>query len=133
MTRWPLILLCAVMACSTDGQRSDEISLGSVTRCEAPRAPAKLSPLDVDQRSTAFFSIHPLPLLQNHGGPVLSNPRIVAVFFGADPLQPETEALLQSYGCTSAWHEAVAEYGVGDAIYERSLRVAGIPGHRKRR
>jgi hypothetical protein len=83
--------------------------------------------LDADAHRMEFFAAHPMPLLQNQGGPVLRNPRIVAVFFGDDPLQRETEMLLQSYGCTNAWRQAVAEYGVGDAIYERSVVIPTFP------
>ncbi len=38
-----------------------------------------------------------------------------------DPLQQKTELFLQSYGCNSAFRDAVNEYGVGDATYERSI------------
>ena len=48
-------------------------------------------------------------------------------------LQSETEAMLLSYGCTAAWRDAISEYGVDDAVYERSLVIPEFPsvhGHR---
>ena len=110
--------------CETVG---GDVVLLDAPRCSAPLPPASMPPITVDPHRAAFFAAHPLPLLVDHGGLVVRNPRIVAVFFGDDPLQRATEALLQTYGCSTAFREAVAEYGVGDALYERSVVVPAFP------
>src|SRR5262249_9276507 len=42
-------------------------------------------------------------------------------------LQHATEALLQSYGCTTYWREGVNEYGVGDLLYKRTIVFPNVP------
>lgn len=97
-------------------------SVGEVTVCGAPRGP-QLQPLTSSEAQRAFAARHPWPMLQQQGGQVQQRARLVAVFFGDDPLREPTEALLQSYGCTRWWREAVAEYGVGDYVYARTIVV----------
>lgn len=119
-----LVVLALLGACS---EADRQITVAEVTRCGPAQPPAVLPALVQSARQADFFGRHPLPQLLNQGGRVLRNPRVVAVFFGDDPLQESTEALLQSYGCTEMWREAVAEYGVGDATYERSVVVPSFP------
>jgi hypothetical protein len=122
---WLVALACLVAAC--DAAPSNQITVNVVTRCGAPQPPSQLPAPPSDPHRDAFFSSHHLPLLLNQGGPVFQNPHLVAVFFGDDPLRQPTEALLQSYGCTSFWREAVSEYGVGDATFERSVVLPSFP------
>jgi hypothetical protein len=75
----------------------------------------------------AFFTQHPLAQLLKDAGRILTSPRITAVFFGADPLQPKTEALLKSVGCTTAWRDEMNEYGVGDALYDHTVVLPSFP------
>jgi hypothetical protein len=117
--------IAVALGCSSGDPET--ISIGEVRVCREARPPTELPPLVPDAHRAAFFATRPLPLLETQGGPVLRNPRVVAVFFGDDPLREKTEALLKSYGCTSAWHEATSEYGVGDALYERSLVLPEFP------
>jgi hypothetical protein len=118
-------LACLATAC--EAAPSNQLTVDVVTRCGAPQPPGELPALPSDPHREAFFASHRLPLLLNQGGPVFKNPHLVAVFFGDDPLRRPTEALLQSYGCTSFWREAVAEYGVGDATFERSVVLPSFP------
>jgi hypothetical protein len=114
-----------VLLCACSG--SQQLAVDHVERCGPPQGPASLPALMPDARTSAFFASHPLPQLQNGGGPVLASPRITAVFASDDPLREPTEALLQSYGCTSYWREAVAEYGVGDIALDQSLVADDMP------
>jgi hypothetical protein len=118
-------VVAAALGCSSEDPET--ISIGEVRVCREARPPTELPPLTADARSAEFFATRPLPLLENQGGPVLRNARMVAVFFGDDPLRERTEAMLKSYGCTSAWHESTSEYGVGDALYERSIVLPEFP------
>jgi hypothetical protein len=92
-------------------------SVGDVTIC-GPSLQSLPTPTD-SQR--AFAAAHPWPQLQYQGGSVFKSPRVVSVFFGDAPHRDRTEALLQSYGCTTWWREAVAEYGVGDLTWARTV------------
>jgi hypothetical protein len=121
------LALVAVLSCGSGGNDSNEVVVASVTRCTAARAPAVAGELPLEGRRKEFFSKYPLAQLQYGGGRVLSAPRIVGVFFGADLMQRATEALLASYGCTSYWRDAVNEYGVGDALYARTVSLSEFP------
>lgn len=81
----------------------------------------------MDGRHQQFFAKHPLAQLAYHGGATLPSPRIIGIFLGDDKLQRSTEALLQSFGCTPYWRDAVAEYGIGDALYERTVPIKELP------
>lgn len=94
---------------------------GEVTVCGPPQGPLLQTLPEPSDSQRKFAAAHPWPSLLNQSGPVQKSPRVVAVFFGDDPLRESTEALLQSYGCTTWWREAVAEYGVGDFTYARSV------------
>ena len=113
--------LFAEIACSPVDHDHSEIAVATVERCTEATAASPAPDIPLQGRRKEFFGQYPLAQLQNLGGPVLKAPRIVAVFFGNDWMQSSTEALLQSYGCTSLWHDAVNEYGVGAALYERSV------------
>jgi hypothetical protein len=106
---------------------SSSIPVIELKRCGAAGHSPSSPELVADAHRAEFFRTHPLPLLQNQGGPILRNPKIVAVFFGNDPLKEETEAVAQSYGCTQYWKDAVLEYGVGELAYERSVVVPEFP------
>jgi hypothetical protein len=71
----------------------------------------------------AFFTTHPMPQIVNQGGKVLSNPKIVPIFFAGDAMADALEDFVGSFGCTDHWRKAVGEYGVGDAIASTSVRL----------
>jgi hypothetical protein len=122
------LLAALVSSVSCDSQSvSNEIVIDSVTRCTEPRPPEALAPLPLEGRRQEFFSQYPLAQLIYQGGPILASPHFIPIFFGSDPLQHWTEALVQSYGCTSEWRAAVSEYGVGDALYVRTVVFPKFP------
>jgi len=113
---------CSQATPSTSAPPADQIAVETVTVCTEPRAAPPLAELPVTpERREAFFSKLPLAQTTNKGGRILSSPRIVGVFFGEDPMQKMSVDLLESYGCTSYWRNAVNEYGVGDALYARTM------------
>jgi hypothetical protein len=120
----PALLIGAACAPS---ETSSTIPIDSVVACSEARGSATEPELPLEGRRKEFFSRHPLAQLQNRGGRVLESPRLIAVFFDGDQMHGPTTALLKSYGCTPAWRRAVNEYGVGDALYERSVTLSEFP------
>ncbi len=127
LRRAVVVLPLAFGVACTESHGSNEIVVATVTRCTESRAAEPITELGMEGRRQAFFSVHPLAQLKNLGGRTMTAPRIVAVFFGEDTMRRQTEALMQSYGCTPFWRDAVGEYGVGDALYERTIVVAEVP------
>lgn len=89
-------------------------------RCTEKRAPTPVvdgpGPSPLPDGGLSFFQKHPLPQLQDNGGPLLTSPRVVPIFFAGDPLADDLEDFVASMGCTAYWREAVGEYGIGDAL-----------------
>lgn len=123
------LLLAALSAgCAADpGHDPNEIIVSTVTRCTQTRAAPPLPALPFEAHRQGFFTHHPLAQLRNQGGKILDTPRLVAVFFGDDAMRPATEAMLASYGCTDEWRDAVNEYGVGDALHDRTVTLDTYP------
>ncbi|MGH7294502.1 MAG: hypothetical protein ACRELB_06205, partial [Polyangiaceae bacterium] len=63
------------------------------------------------------------PIVQNAGGAIVSTPRFVPVFFSGEAMaSPLTDAMTK-YVASSAWHDAVAEYGVGAGAVATPVQV----------
>ncbi len=55
-----------------------------------------------------------MPQAINSGGSVIASPKLVAISFQGDPLQPDVDTFAQQIvSGTNYWNGAVAEYGVG--------------------
>jgi hypothetical protein len=60
----------------------------------------------------------PAPVLENPGGgPVIAKPRIVPIFFAADPLLPDLETFYSKLGTSTYLPSGLAEYGVGKPTF----------------
>jgi hypothetical protein len=68
-----------------------------------------------------------LPVIQTSGGPVLSSPQVVPVFFSSDPLRPQVESFLAQLANSSYWPAVTREYGVGPLGVSPSVVVADPP------
>jgi hypothetical protein len=119
--------IAALWACGSKSDDANQIVVATVTRCSGARPATPRPDLPLSGRRAEFFSKHPLAQLENQGGRTLDDARIVAVFFGEDKMRTSTEALLQSFGCTQAWRDSVGEYGIGDALFERSITMDAPP------
>lgn len=135
-SRWPLSLVLVAASCGSDltfapasepEPESNDIVIATVRRCTEAVAPTTAPELPFEGRRKEFFSTRPLAQMQNLGGRTLPSPRIIGVFLGEDKMRQATEALLQSYGCTSYWRDAVNEYGIGDALYDKTVTLAALP------
>jgi hypothetical protein len=64
-----------------------------------------------------------LPQAVSHGGPVLSSPRVVPIFFTGDPFQSDVERFLSALSRSSYWRATTNEYGVGKLSIASSIVV----------
>jgi hypothetical protein len=67
------------------------------------------------------------PTVENAGGVVLANPKLVVVTFSNDPLAPQIESFAQSIGASAYWSATTSEYGVGAATYAGAVHVDAPP------
>jgi hypothetical protein len=63
-------------------------------------------------------------MVVNQGGPLLTAPRIVSVFFPDDALAPDLTAFTSALGSSSYWKEVVGEYGVGPSVAEAPIQLS---------
>ncbi|HXN32455.1 MAG TPA: hypothetical protein VN894_11355 [Polyangiaceae bacterium] len=68
-----------------------------------------------------------LPTVETAGGPVLSAPNIIPIFFGGDSFQPQIEQFLSQLQGSSYWTATTSEYGVGALRVGSSIVVADAP------
>lgn len=85
--------------------------------------------VDFGAASDAYPAFHPpVPQVVDGLGGVMSNVRIVPIFFAGDALQAQLTDFLQKYAAAPHWKTAVAEYGVGDLTIAPPLVIATSPG-----
>jgi hypothetical protein len=61
------------------------------------------------------------------GGPVLTAPQLVPIFFADDPLESEIESFLTAFAASSFWPTVTKEYGVGPLSIAPSIVVTDAP------
>jgi hypothetical protein len=67
---------------------------------------------------------HPtVPQVQNYGGPVLTTPNVVPIFFQNDTEQAQVEDFLKQLAASTFWGEATKEYGAGALSVDKSIVV----------
>lgn len=64
-----------------------------------------------------------LPRAHSYGGPVLSSPRVVPIFFTGDSFQTDVERFLSKLSRSTYWSATTREYGVGKLGVESSIVV----------
>lgn len=110
------------------------IVVASLSACSASSAPAG-APLivesDAGTNGPAAEVPYPavrasMPAMQSSGGPVLTAPKIVPVFFPGDADQARIEAFLHALPGSDYWKTVTAPYGIGATSIESS-RVAAEP------
>jgi hypothetical protein len=68
------------------------------------------------------------PQVVTLGGPVMTAPKIVPVFFAGDTtMQPQVEAFLAMLPGSSYWHATTSEYGVGDVSVGTTIVTSDTP------
>ncbi len=93
-----------------DDAGGDDAATGDDAEVDAP------PPLDHGKPSTTYPAFKPdMPILQNNGGPVLTNPVIVTITWDTDPLQTQLETFGDTIGGSAYWTAVTKEYGVNAA------------------
>lgn len=65
----------------------------------------------------------PLPILPNHGGPIVAAPEIVTLTWSGDALADGIEAFDDWMVASDFWKTMMAEWGVGPGTHVKSFRV----------
>lgn len=69
----------------------------------------------VERPDVGYPGPHPAPPVVNtYGGPTLKAPKVVPIYFGADPFQADLDKFLAALPGSSWWKTTTEEYGVGD-------------------
>jgi len=69
----------------------------------------------------------PVPQVQDYGGPVLSAPNVIPIFFPNDSQQSQVEDFLSQLSTSTFWGEATSEYGAGPLTIGSSIVVTDTP------
>jgi len=68
-----------------------------------------------------------VPQIMNHGGSILTSPKIVTIVWTADPNYKTYEAFNDTIGASDFWKTTVSEYGVGSARSGGHVEIATPP------
>ncbi len=72
---------------------------------------------------------HPVyPLVTAHGGPVISSPELVPIYFGDDPLMAQLEQFNDWIVTSDYWKTIGADYGVSSGTHLAPVQFASTPG-----
>lgn len=78
--------------------------------------------------SSVYPAPHPaLPEVLSFGGPVLTAPHVVPVFFPGDDYRTQLETYLHQLAASDYWSTATGEYGVGPLTVGESIVLASAP------
>jgi hypothetical protein len=93
---------------------------------DADAATDSAAPTDADATVAAWEpAAHAsLPQVQTFGGPVLTAPKVIPVFFANDPLQSQIEQFLAELVGSAYWTATTSEYGVGALQVAPSIVVS---------
>ena len=64
------------------------------------------------------------PQVESYGGPVLTTPTVIPIFFQNDGEQTKVEDFLKQLAASTFWGQATSEYGVGPLAIGKSIVVA---------
>jgi hypothetical protein len=84
------------------------------------------APSDASDADAAPFTEAPHaspPQVLTYGGPVLTAPKIVPIFYTNDPLQTQVEQYLAALAASAYWPSVTTEYGVGPLSIAPSIVV----------
>lgn len=75
-----------------------------------------------------FPGPHPaVPQVKNQGGPVMTAPNVIPIFFGMDADQSQLEGFMKQLAASAFWGQATTEYGVGALTVGSSIVVSDTP------
>lgn len=105
-------------ACSSASEPSP---FSSQAEAGAPDAARPADDAQADAR--ARVTPPPLPIIPNHGGPVVPSPEIITLTWTTDPIAGDLEAFDGWMVPSSFWKTVMAEWGVGPGTHGGSYRI----------
>ncbi|CAN5424670.1 hypothetical protein BH09MYX1_BH09MYX1_65460 [soil metagenome] len=78
--------------------------------------------VDVEQRDVGYPAPHPKPpVVETSGGPVLTAPKVIPIYFGDDAYKPSLDTYFAAMPGSAWWKTTTEEYGVGDIAIGQSV------------
>ena len=115
MRTWPALALALVTACG------DNKSAATPDAADSVDATPDSGPFTTAPHDTA-------PTVLSVGGPVMTAPKIVPIFFmGDSTMQTQVEPFLQALVGSSYWQTTTSEYGVGDLAIQPTIVTTDTP------
>ena len=82
----------------------------------------------VTKTDAGYPGPHPdVPQVQDYGGPTLTAPNVIPIFFQNDSEQSQIEDFLKQLAASPFWAEATKEYAVGALTVGKSIVVTDTP------
>jgi hypothetical protein len=115
-------------ACSSSSGDANASASSDAGDPNANDAGADVVDADNGAPSTQYPAPHPaIAQVQTFGGPIISSPHVVPVFFSGDTYQAQLESYLQQLAANKDWASSLAEYGVGSMTVGASIVLADAP------
>ncbi|MEO8876811.1 MAG: hypothetical protein ABI461_14555, partial [Polyangiaceae bacterium] len=102
----------------------------AVTSDAGPSATTDEAAVDADNGapSSTYPAPHPdVPQVTTFGGPVLTTPHVVPIFFPGDAYQAQLETYLHQLATADYWTTATGQYGIGALTVGDSIVIADAP------
>jgi hypothetical protein len=118
----------ALGACSSSSSNDANTSQSNDAGVGSPVDAGAVVDADNGAPSTDYPAPHPaIAQVQSFGGPILTSPRVVPVFFPGDTYQTQLETYLQQLAANKDWASSLSEYGVGAMSVGASVVLADAP------
>lgn len=126
---WLPLLFLSTLAVACGGSTPDTGDGGDDAGATDDATPAETGTPDTGTKVDAGFpGPHPdVPQVQTYGGPVLTAPKVIPIFFPNDPDQAKVEDFLGKIAASPYWGQTTSEYGVGPLSVGTSIVVTDTP------
>jgi hypothetical protein len=124
-TRFLVLLVC--VGCSTSPQPTTDAGPVDASTMDVV---ADRQPDVVDDEAAAYpppGPRPPVPQVIDLGGPTLTAPNVVPIFFQNDLYQSQVESFLGALATSTYWSATTGEYGVGSLSVAASIVVSDTP------
>lgn len=131
------LVAAACAACGSDptaapggadaGGDADDASTVDATADASTDAPIADAAADIEQDPNVYpAKHHPIPQVDNQGGPLLDHMTLVTVSFVGDTHRDTFRAFGHAIGTTTWWHKTLGTYGLADAIVGPDVELASL-------
>ena len=113
-------MLVPLAACSSD----DPAAAPQPVVPDAAPAPDALPPVEVDAAPPKVIPKPTFPEVQSRGGPVIKDPKVVAIVFANDPFASKITDFTSKIATSAYWKGVGLEYGVGPITAMPTVTIA---------